>query len=149
MSKFVNQIYPSLPHYIPLWSQFTSSYLLLFRRHIPPFSSFVPCWCELVARTLRWARTHFAKDNFPLCYEPTFPSLFPSLIPPLRGKSARAEYVRGGGFLRFSVTTFPLWRGLRGRFLLIFRHTPSYCLFLFLSPRNPLFAIFSLVVLYY
>ena len=63
---------------------------------------------------------------------------FPSLHSPSLRKSARAEYVR------------------RGRFLLIFRHTPSYCLcpkvyhlFLFLSPRNPVFNIFSLVVLYY
>jgi len=79
MSKFVNQIYS--PHSLTTFSFGVSSLHLIF-----PFSvTTLPCWCELVARTLRWARTHFAKDNFPLCYAPTFPSLFPSLIPPSEG----------------------------------------------------------------
>ena len=67
MSKFVNQIYP--PHSLTTFSFGASSRQLGM---CLPFS----CWCELVARTLRWTRTHFTKDDFPLCYDPTLPSLF-------------------------------------------------------------------------
>ncbi len=74
MSKFVNQIYP--PHPLTTFPFEASSLHLIF-----PFSVATLRWCELVART------HFAKDNFPLCYEPTFPSLFPSLIPPFSSYS--------------------------------------------------------------
>ena len=42
---------------------------------------------EAVRKSLKiaFASLYFAKDNFPLCYDPTFPSLFLSLIPPLNG----------------------------------------------------------------
>ena len=61
-----------------------------------------------------------------------------------------------GGLPNKWLVTFPLIEGARRRFLLIFRHTRPYCLwpkayhlFLFLSPRNPVFTIFCIVVLYY
>ena len=105
-------------------------------------------------------------------------SPFPSLHSPFEGSqrqlgmcTARAEYVRRERFVSFSSLSpfggsgayrindssqFPLIEGARERFLLIFRHTPSQCLcpkaqclFPFLSPRNPVFFIFILVVSYY
>lgn len=78
MSKFVNQIYP--PHSLTTFSFGASSLHLIF-----PFSVATLRWCELVARALRWTRTHFTKDDFPLCYDPTFPSLFRLYIPPFEG----------------------------------------------------------------
>jgi len=63
MSKFVNQIYPPRP--LTTFPFGASSLHLIF-----PFSVATPRWCELVART------HFAKDNFPLCYDPTLPFPF-------------------------------------------------------------------------
>ena len=72
MSKFVNQIYS--PHSLTTFPFGASSLHLIF-----PFSVATLRWCELVART------HFAKVNFPLCYDPTFPSLFRHHIPPLNG----------------------------------------------------------------
>ena len=111
MSKFVNQIYS--PHSLTTFSFGVSSLRLIFSfsvatfplfrhssfvilslfRHTPPSayglrpsasSSFFR-WCELVART------HFAKDNFPLCYDPTLPSLFPSLHSPFEGSQRQLD----------------------------------------------------------
>ena len=96
MSKFVNQIYP--PHLLTTFPFGASSLHLIF-----PFS----------VATLRWARTHFTKDNFLLCYDPTLPSLFPSLHSPFEGSQRQLDMLEKRYFYHI---TFVI-----RHFLLLFR----------------------------
>ena len=91
MSKFVNQIYPPRP--LTIFPFGASSLHLIF-----PFSVTTLRWCELVART------HFAKDNFPLCYDPYITFTFSVITFPL---------FRHSSFSRFSVILPPSAYGLR------------------------------------